>query len=479
MILMLRRPRSIILAGAALAATLVLFPGLAAAAPGPVRVSRASPYASCSTPPNGGEAQVNAEAEPMVARDPSHPMHLVGAWQQDRWTNGGSNGLMAGASFDGGRTWERATLPFDRCAPGGLDYDRASDPWVSIGPDGVAYAVSISATDFPGGPNAVGAATSTDGGRTWGRLRTIKSDPAAGQFNDKESVTADPALAGVAYAVWDRSRPRSVATMFSKTTDGGHHWSTPRAIAATGDGEQSLGNVIVVDPAIHMLYDFYALYSSVPTRIQFVTSTDGGTHWSPPHTVGRLDSLGVSNPNTGQPLRVGGDAFPSVTIGPSGTLYVAWQSRRFGSHEVDEIAITRSTDHGSTWAPVSRASTHTGSPAFTPTLTVTAADVVGLTYYDFRTLAPDNVTTLPTDHWLRTSTDGIHWTVDQHVAGPFNARAAPKAGGALFLGDYQGLTSVGSRFVPFFVKTNCATGHCDANRTDVFAARLPSTPTAP
>jgi hypothetical protein len=76
-----------------------------------------------------------------------------------------------------------------------LQYERTSDPWVSIGPDGTAYAVSLPFdADFI--RNGLGAAVSHDGGRTWVHQRDI--DPlvaSADTFNpadDKESVTADP-----------------------------------------------------------------------------------------------------------------------------------------------------------------------------------------------------------------------------------------------------------------------------------------------
>jgi len=72
--------------------------------------------------------------------DPKNPSHLVGAWQQDRWSNGGSNGIGAAASFDGGATWTRSTPRFSRCARGDAgnrgDYDRATDPWVAFAPTG-------------------------------------------------------------------------------------------------------------------------------------------------------------------------------------------------------------------------------------------------------------------------------------------------------------------------------------------------------
>ncbi len=48
----------------------------------------------------------------------------------------------------------------------------------------------------------------------------------------------------------------------------------------------------------------------------------------------------------------------------------------------------------------------------------------------------------------------------------FDMRGVPFAGG-YFVGDYEGLASAGSSFLPFFVQVNTAN---PANRTDVFAA---------
>jgi hypothetical protein len=81
----------------------------------------------------GGTVFNNSEVEPFVAANPSPTKagNLIAVWQQDRWSNGGAHALMAAASFDGGMTWGSQTaLPFNMCAPGGLSYERASDPWV-------------------------------------------------------------------------------------------------------------------------------------------------------------------------------------------------------------------------------------------------------------------------------------------------------------------------------------------------------------
>src|SRR5713101_6815111 len=183
--------------------------GLMLAATGPalasalVLVSATDPFAHCTVGAGTGRKYVDSEDEPQMAVNPANPANLIGGWQQDRWSNGGAHGLVAGFSFDGGVTWGEATLPFSECAgTTAAPYERASDIWVSIGPDGTAYANAIS---FDGSTfrNAVTSATSSDGGGTWHNLAVIFPHTTAQFFNDKNSITADPVHAGVAYQVWD------------------------------------------------------------------------------------------------------------------------------------------------------------------------------------------------------------------------------------------------------------------------------------
>jgi hypothetical protein len=97
-------------------------------------------------------------------------------------------------------------------------------------------------------------------------------------------------------------------------------------------------------------------------------------------------------------------------------------------------------------------STATGTPAFTPTVAVSSAGVVGVTYYDLRNLPAGDTTTLPTDYWFTASTDhGTSFGDETHIAGSFDLLKAPNAGG-FFVGDYQALGVNGAAFVPFFVQ---------------------------
>src|SRR5262249_11832726 len=139
-----------------------------------VRVSGASPFRAGCGEAQPGVVFTSVEVEPSVAVDPTNPSHLVGAWQQDRWSNGGANGIGTAAAFDGGATGVVSTRRLGRCGGGtaesGADYDRATDPWVTFAADGTVFLLAL-VFDVTSARNGVIASRSSDGGVTW-------SDPA-------------------------------------------------------------------------------------------------------------------------------------------------------------------------------------------------------------------------------------------------------------------------------------------------------------
>ena len=478
----------LLFAAVALVVGLVALPAGAATVAPLVLVSGPSPYASCTVGGGPGATNfTNAEVEPYVAVNPASKTNLIGVWQQDRWSDGGAHGLVAGFSADGGATWGETTLPFSACA-GGLGYERASDPWVSFGPDGTAYAVSISFNESNNN-NAVAAATSHDGGKTWGNLSVLIADNAPNFqfFNDKESVTADPVRAGVAYVVWDRLESPNAnpdaelhtaafrgPAMFAETTNGGKTWSSPRVIVNTPSRQQTIGNQIVADPRNGTLYDFFDLISPpfnvTAFKVAFIKSTDGGATWTKPKMIADLRTVFVSDPNTGQAIRTG-DIIPEPAIDPAtGQLYVVWQDSRFTGGHFDEVALSTSTDRGASWsAPIQvNANTPSSRPGFTPTIRVSSSGTVGVSFYDFRNLTTET-TTLPTDYWFVDSTNhGASFGNEVHLAGPFDMLTAPNAGG-FFVGDYEGIDTSSTTFDPFFVQANSGN---TSNRTDVFTTTV-------
>ncbi|HEY1874101.1 MAG TPA: hypothetical protein VGG67_06840, partial [Steroidobacteraceae bacterium] len=138
-----------------------------------IRVSQASKFASgCDgVTPENGTLYTNTAVEPYLVANPFNPMNLIAAWQQDRWSNGGAQGLMLASSVDGGSSWTLTAAPFSRCTGGNAgnlgDYARATDPWLTVSPNGYAYALSLSFTGTtlaPGSSSAMLVARSADFG---------------------------------------------------------------------------------------------------------------------------------------------------------------------------------------------------------------------------------------------------------------------------------------------------------------------------
>jgi hypothetical protein len=433
------------------------------------RVSDRSPFKTdCNGAPQTGTLYPNAEVEPWVAANPRNPANVVGVWQQDRWSNAGSNGLLTGVSFDAGLTWKRVLPPpFSRCTGGnvqnGGDYERATDPWVTFAPNGDAYQISLSFNDS-NLLNAVLVSKSVDGGVTWDNPITLIRDE---EFNDKEAITADPNDSNYVYAVWDRlSAAEGGPSYFSRTTDGGQTWEPARVIYNPGITSQTIGNQIVGLPNgdivnLFTQIDTTAGGSSLASAV-VIRSTDKGVTWSAPIKINDQLTIGTSDPATGLSIR-DGSTIPDIAVDRKGILYVVWQDARFSDGQQDGVVLARSRDGGLTWSKPVQINRDPMVQAFTPSVEVASDNTLGITYYDLRSDTPSPATLL-TDYWLVRSRDGRTGSESQ-ISGPFNLNIAPFAGG-FFLGDYQGLTSVGSLFLPFFVQTN----ETIKNRTDVFAS---------
>jgi hypothetical protein len=431
-----------------------------------------------------------AEPEPSVDINPTNPMNIAGAYHEDRWSDGGDRGLGSSWSTDGGVTWHQTVVPgITKCSGG--KFDRASDPWVSFAPDGTLYGIWL-AFGFFNPDNAILVSKSTNGGASWSAPITVNEDLTGG--DDKQSITADPNNSNFVYAAWDRflSPPSLHASdtgrfhaasyvqqaYFSRTTNGGVTWETPRVLYNPGTHAGTIGSIITVLPN-DTLVDGLVVFADHKNPLQgvsiaIVRSFDQGATWEKKATiVASYDPTfsGAFDPdNPSQPLRTGG--LPAFAVDHSnGNLYAVWEDDT-AAKGIDDIQFSESTDGGSTWStPIKINQTPTSVPpadqqAFTPEVSVAADGTVGVTYYDFR-----NNTSAPgatTDYWLSNCSSACSnpssWAGNEtHVGGPFDEEQAAQARG-FFLGDYEGLASSGNSFGAFFdMAVNQST-----NPSDVF-----------
>ncbi|HEY5840795.1 MAG TPA: sialidase family protein [Mycobacterium sp.] len=486
--------KRVLIAGVVLLLTTTFIPSASAATlDGPlVQVSGASPFtATCGTS-EPGILFPDSEVEPYVDVNPDLPENIVGVWQQDRWSNGGSRGNVAGVSMDGGASWQVVPLPGVTQCTGG-PFVRASDPWVSFSPDGTVYAMSLAFNNQPppGRPGGFGANAmlvnrSTDGGLTWGPPTTLAFDDNPRLLNDKNTLTADPNDADFVYAVWDRLsvpngtviNPENVIGLgfkgpvrFTRTTNGGQSWEPVRTIYDPAANNQTIGNQIVVQPDGTVVDFFNEILNfknsdgggKFEFNLALLTSEDNGATWSKkPVRAQKIQSLGAVTPDTGAAIRDAAILF-DVAVGPNGNLYAVWQDTRFTGGQFDTVALSRSTDGGATWsAPIQVSKTPSGaglrSQAFLPSVEVNTAGVVAVSYYDFRNDVPGTPADELADHFVVTCTascaQAASFAAEVRVTDTsFDYLDAPQARG-LFLGDYEGLGTDGTDFFPFFSATH-------------------------
>jgi hypothetical protein len=460
--------------------TLVI-PATAWAGPGSVgpleQVSGVSPFASCTADnvaAQPGTVYPNSELEPWIAasavdsnRDGAPD--VITGYQQDRWSNGGSRGVYASVLYQG--TWVQVAIPGTSSCVGG-SHLRATDPWVTFSPNGTAYFFTLATS--AGNDSALYVNRSTDGGLTWSPPVTLIDENSVFNFNDKNSITADPFDSQFVYAIWDRSRfpsdkreihsiagfPRSVRSdaTFSRTTDGGMTWETPRAIFAPSANEFGIGHQIVVLSDGTLVDGFMLFHGSGSNKkgqeTAVMISKNRGATWTAPITVAKALPGFISDPDDGTPLRTG-DIIPEIAAGPNKSVYMVWQEATLAPSG-SAIAFSKSADGGLTWSTPIRINTTPTTQAFTASVEVLPDGTIGVTHYDLRFNTPDGGATLPTDYWFLHSHDGgTTWTEARVTNHSFDMRKAPDARG-LFTGDYEGLAVRGGGFVSAFAQTHGA-----------------------
>jgi hypothetical protein len=520
-----------VLLGSAVAAVVLAVGALpAGAAPltvtAPANVSIPTPFApGCGGPTEGSFPgtnfnYANSEVEPWLAVSPSNPNDVAGMWQQDRWSDGGAHGLIAVVSHNGGLSFAYSWPHYSVCAGGTAanngDYGRASDPWVSWAPNGDLWSIAIS-VDRTTPRNAVLTSRMRHGQSPWSEPFVLRADssrtgiPLGNNFNDKESLTADPtdSSGNLVYAVWDRltsPNPNAPAsafeharafrgpTWFARTTSGAADtpaWEPARPIFDPGNKGQTISNQIVVPPSGTLVDGFYQ-FTKGGVDVAVVRSTDKGETWdkkatviSPAHSVGETDPEPIN-------CRPFIDGNPPCTLVRSdgvivdfavdyssgahrGRIYATWQDHADNPHGDDLILLSHSDNDGQSWsAPAKINQTPSGTftdQAFEPTVHVNSAGVVAVSYYDFRNdVSGDR--RLTTDHWLVHSHDGGATWGESHLGGPFDLHQAPYARG-YFIGDYQGLDAQGTAFRQLFTLASPGsdTVFPNPNPTDEFTNR--------
>src|SRR5512133_49135 len=214
-----------------------------------------------------------------------------------------------------------------------------------------------------------------------------------GNFTDKpwmevdlNAPSASPCSGNVYLADTDYHGPSgSSPIVFSRSTDGGVTWSSPRTISTGGPSGAShnQGADIAVAPNGTIYVAFEAFSQQGVDTINFAKSTDCGRHWTQPVIVNTIN--GPQAP--GVAMRTPTFAFLAVDTTNSNIVYAAYQSLN-GDYD---IYAQRSTNGGATWgAPVQVNDDPGARHQIFPTIEVSHG-TLNVAWYDFRnSTTPDN-----------------------------------------------------------------------------------------
>jgi hypothetical protein len=237
---------------------------------------------------------------------------------------------------------------------------------------------------------------SSDGGRTWGPLVFVcgvACKNVGWQFDPQLAVASD----GTVYAAWLNTF--NPGTVLAKSFDRGRTWTTP----VTTNGSLSYNDkpALAISPSGK---DVYLAFDDKTDAYSVASHDYGASFFAPVKT----------NNDAYEHLAYGG------TVAPNGNVYFAQTGEPKSGVGAEPISLVSSTDGGRTWTRTTLdtsddppACTFRGCYAdFYSSQAVVAADRSGrLVFAYLRNSAPGS----PKSLYVRTSTDGVNWTLPSLV----------------------------------------------------------------
>lgn len=415
-----------------------------------------------------GPFPTNKQNEPSLAQNPVSPLNLIAGSNDEIGEPACTNttpsscpfvpGVQSSgfyASFDGGKTWPCQGL-IDLSAFHEYSF---GDPVQAFDSHGNAYYGTLA---FPFPPTTDEAATgqqadffvakSTDGGCHYTSAAKV-SGSAPAIFDDKDAITADsnpnsPFHDNV-YATWTKfvggKGFGNDQILFARSTDGGATFSNPQPISPAHNnnsvgGRQGSAVKVGPDGTVYVVWLDTVNKQSVE---RLAISHDGGKTFPVNNITVATVTDDAVNPAPGSSFRQDARTFPSFSIAPDDTLYVAWSNRTgdpTSGHAV--VMVTKSTNGGLTWSAPVVAGDVSGRSAFFASV---AADPNGKVDVVFQAMDDKATGTAPGagvvsyDAYFTQSTDGgASWSSPLKIS---TAPSDPDGSstnslGAQFLGDY-------------------------------------------
>jgi hypothetical protein len=239
-------------------------------------------------------------------------------------------------------------------------------------------------------------AKSTDGGRTFGPNKKVNDDTTTSvQYKPGIGVDGD----GIIYVAWRDGRKGNADIFFARSTDDGKTFSRniqlndDRGLAYQGNPTLAVGPKGVVAVA-------WSDARNEKDDIYMTVSRDQGRTFSANRRVN-------DDPET--PAH----SHPSVAVDGQGTIYAAWEDYR---NDNSDIYLAKSLDGGATFTPNRKVNDDTGSaPQISPSLALGPSGEIVVAWADFR----NSPVTLPPPHAAASEAmGGVAAGKRRHLPGP-------------------------------------------------------------
>jgi hypothetical protein len=244
-------------------------------------------------------------------------------------------------------------------------FNNFGDPWLGTDRSGNFYYSNLM-LDGTTGNLDIGVAKSTDGGKTFSAPKVVSPSNDLFYFGDKDSLAVGPDpttnTRDNVYVAWDDQFADQNFNFFTglpvaRSTDGGQTWHVTYADKIPADETGcSFTQYIGATPAVAPNGTLYVAAEKIsvddpgcigvaPVFSEWIfRSNDGGQSFNSGKQIATVTETGDIGLGPGMVMR--NLEFPSLAVGSTGTVYVAWND---GSGSDSDIRIATSSNGGTSW----------------------------------------------------------------------------------------------------------------------------------
>jgi hypothetical protein len=296
---------------------------------------------------------------------------LFAGWKNSETDSGGGARVSFVRSLNNGASW---STPYDMPMYGGF-FTRQSDPWLYWHNDTLYYAYLEYEANYFNNPHGgylsqMTVAKSIDNGVTWIPVKATNNT----YFADKETlVVGEDNIIYLAYDDVNLDENGTATVKIARSLDNGTSYEQ---LSIIGEDEYFIGPYINLNAS----NDIFVAWSWIPPEggnIFFSKSTDKGVSFETPKMI-NLDG------NYSAIEAPGKTTLPLIKFDPFNRLYLVWADKYDQVYDTFDVYLRYSDDWGMTWSDRIRINPSIQGNQWNPDLIIDSEGKLHIIYYDER-----------------------------------------------------------------------------------------------